>query len=117
MEEHQRHVLKSDLPQKGRLNHSPAMKSDPEHSHSSRGLKDALSKQRVSRKSRSDQELFKYPLPAKRVLLTCHQVPNSQDSAKMLPGSQTSSIFVQCAETIQPSMQPLVTLGHCVSVG
>uniref|UniRef100_A0A9L6KDQ4 Uncharacterized protein n=1 Tax=Mus musculus TaxID=10090 RepID=A0A9L6KDQ4_MOUSE len=117
MEEHQRHVLKSALPQKGRLNHSPVMKSDPEHSHSSRGLKDALSKQRVSRKSRSDQELFKYPLPAKRALLTCHQVPNSQDSAKMLPGSQTSSIFVQCDETIQPSMQPLGTLGHSVSVG
>uniref|UniRef100_A0A9L6KDT8 Uncharacterized protein n=4 Tax=Mus musculus TaxID=10090 RepID=A0A9L6KDT8_MOUSE len=117
MEEHQRHVLKSALPQKGRLNHSPVMKSDPEHSHSSRGLKDALSKQRVSRKSRSDQELFKYPLPAKRALLTCHQVPNSQDSAKMLPGSQTSSIFVQCDETIQPSMQPMGTLGHSVSVG
>ena len=53
-EEGQRHVLKSDLPQKWRVNHSPAMKREPEHALSSRRrLKEAPCKQQVFTKSKN----------------------------------------------------------------
>jgi hypothetical protein len=117
-EEDQRYVLKSPLSQKGRLNNSPAIKSDPEYSHSCRRrLKEVPSKQRVLIKSKSDQELFRYPLPAKRALLTCHQALSTHDCAKTLPVSHEGFIFVQCAETIQLSLPPQGILGHSVSVG
>ncbi|XP_038956234.2 mucin-17-like [Rattus norvegicus] len=116
-EKGQRRLLNSIVPQKRRLKYSAAMTRDPEHSCSRRRLKDAPSKQRVFTMSLSDRELFKYPLPPKRTLLTCHQAQKSQVYDNTQSMSHADSIFVQCAEKIKPSLPPQGTLGYSVLKG
>ena len=61
-----------------------------------------------------NRELFKYSLPPKRTLLTCHQAQKSQVYHNTQSMSHADSIFIQCAEKIQHPLPPQGTLGHSV---
>jgi len=61
-----------------------------------------------------NRELFKYPLPPKRSLLTCHQAQKNQVYHNTQSMSHADSIFIQSAEKIQHPLPPQGTLGHSV---
>lgn len=63
------------------------------------------------------RELFKYPLPPKRNLLTCHQAQKSQVYHNTQSMSHAQSIFIQCTEKIKHPLHPQGTLGHSVLKG
>lgn len=61
-----------------------------------------------------NRELFKYPLPPKWILLTCHQAQKNQVYHNTQSMSHANSILIQCAENIKHFLPTQGTLGHSV---
>ena len=91
----------------GTLVHSAHKKCDLAHSPSPPVLPVFL----------NNRELFKYPLPLKRILLTCHQAQKRQVYHSTQSMSHGVSIFIQCTEMIKHQLPPQGTLGRSVLKG
>ena len=61
-----------------------------------------------------NRELFKYPLPPERTLLTSPQAQKSQVYHNTQSMSHANSIYIQCAEKVKHSLPTQGTLGHSV---